>query len=49
MRYLPLTDADRRTMLAKVGVADIEALFADVPRDKRLTGLIDLPTAKGEL
>jgi glycine dehydrogenase subunit 1 len=49
MRYLPLTDADRRTMLAKVGVADIEALFADVPRDKRLTGLIDLPKAKGEL
>ena len=49
MRYLPLIDADRRTMLAKVGVADIEALFADVPRDKRLTGLIDLPKAKGEL
>jgi glycine dehydrogenase subunit 1 len=49
MRYLPLTDADRRAMLAKVGVADIDALFADVPRDKRLTGLIDLPKAKCEL
>jgi glycine dehydrogenase subunit 1 len=49
MRYLPLTDADRRAMLAKIGVADIEALFADIPMDKRLTGLIDLPTAKGEL
>ena len=36
MRYLPLTDADRRAMLAKVGVADIDALFADVPHDKRL-------------
>ena len=48
MRYLPLTDADRRAMLAKIGVADVDALFADVPKDKRLTGLIDLPKAKGE-
>ena len=48
MRYLPLTDADRRTMLAKIGVADIDALFADVPKDKLLTGLVDLPKAKGE-
>ena len=43
MRYLPLTDADRRAMLAKIGVADIDALFADIPKDKRLDGLIDLP------
>ncbi len=49
MRYLPLTDADRRTMLAKVGVADIDALFADVPKDKRLEGLIDLPKTQGEM
>jgi len=49
MRYLPLTDADRRAMLAKIGVADIDALFADIPRDKRLAGLVDLPKAKGEM
>ena len=49
MRYLPLTDADRRAMLAKIGVADINALFADIPKDKRLAGLVDLPKAKGEL
>ena len=49
MRYLPLTDADRRAMLAKIGVADIDALFADIPKDKRLEGLIDLPKAKGEM
>jgi glycine dehydrogenase subunit 1 len=49
MRYLPLTDADRKAMLARIGVADIDALFADIPRDKRLTALIDLPRAKGEL
>ena len=36
-------------MLAKIGVTDIDALFADIPKDKRLAGLIDLPKAKGEL
>jgi glycine dehydrogenase subunit 1 len=49
MRYQPLTDADRKAMLAKIGVTDIDALFADIPKDKRLAGLIDLPKAKGEL
>jgi len=49
MRYLPLTDADRKAMLARIGVADIDALFADIPRDKRLARLVDLPKAKGEL
>src|SRR5438128_832546 len=49
MRYLPLTDADRLIMAAKVGVADIDALFADIPKDKRLEGLIELPTVKGEM
>jgi glycine dehydrogenase subunit 1 len=49
MRYMPLTDADRRAMLARIGVADIDALFADIPRDKRLTSLVDLPEAQGEM
>jgi glycine dehydrogenase subunit 1 len=49
MRYLPLTDADRRDMLAKIGVTGIDALFADVPPAKRLERLTDLPKAKGEL
>jgi glycine dehydrogenase subunit 1 len=49
MRYLPLTDADRKAMLAKVGVGDIDALFADIPTDKRLNGRLGLPKAKGEL
>ena len=49
MRYLPLTDADRKAMLAKIGVTDVDALFADIPKDKRLAGLIDLPKTKGEL
>jgi glycine dehydrogenase subunit 1 len=49
MRYLPLTDADRSAMLAKIGVKDIDALFADIPKDKRLGKLVELPTAQGEL
>jgi glycine dehydrogenase subunit 1 len=49
MRYLPLTDADRSAMLAKIGVSGIDDLFADIPKDKRLTALVDLPKAQGEM
>jgi glycine dehydrogenase subunit 1 len=49
MRYLPLTDADRRAMLATIGVPSIEALFADVPQAARLDQLLDLPRAQGEI
>jgi len=49
MRYLPLTDADRRDMLATVGVGSIDALFAEVPPAAQHQGLLDLPRAMGEL
>jgi glycine dehydrogenase subunit 1 len=49
MRYLPLTDTDRREMLARIGVADVDALFADVPEAALLTAPLDLPRRKGEL
>jgi glycine dehydrogenase subunit 1 len=49
MRYLPLTPEDRSEMLARVGVADIDALFADIPADKRLKKLPDLPLTKSEI
>ncbi len=49
MRYLPLSDVERGDMLAKIGVASIDDLFADIPADKRLNGLVDLPRRKGEL
>jgi glycine dehydrogenase subunit 1 len=49
MRYLPLTDEDRREMLAKIGVATIDDLFADVPADKLLAAPPALPNAKSEL
>jgi glycine dehydrogenase subunit 1 len=49
MRYLPLSDTDRRSMLATVGVASIDELFAAVPPDKLLKDLPRLPMTKGEM
>jgi glycine dehydrogenase subunit 1 len=49
MRYLPLSDADRAAMLGAIGVPDVDALFADVPADQLLHGLVDLPTARSEI
>jgi glycine dehydrogenase subunit 1 len=49
MRYLPLTDADRRDMLATIGVKSVDTLFADVPAAAQREGLVDLPRAMGEL
>ncbi len=49
MRYLPLSDTDRRDMLGVIGSKAIDDLFVDVPESARLGGLIDLPLAKGEL
>ena len=31
MRYLPLTEEDRRAMLAKIGVPSVDSLYRDVP------------------
>src|SRR6185437_15101807 len=49
MRYLPLTEADRRAMLQVIGAPDTEALFRDVPEAARLDRPVDLPTALGEI
>jgi len=50
MRYLPLTDADRREMLDVVGASTIDDLFADVPAEARLSGKIaDLPDHASEM
>jgi glycine dehydrogenase subunit 1 len=48
MRYLPLTDDDRRAMLAKIGVAHIDDLFRDVPKAAR-QAQFDLPPHAGEM
>jgi glycine dehydrogenase subunit 1 len=50
MRYLPLTDTDRRAMLDAVGAATIDDLFVDVPEAARLSGPIaELPPHASEL
>jgi glycine dehydrogenase subunit 1 len=49
MRYLPLTDEDRKAMLQAIGVAGVDDLFCDVPEAARLAGLLDLPRHAGEM
>ncbi len=49
MRYHPHTKSEREAMLARIGVASIDALFADIPADKRLEGLLDLPHGLSEM
>ncbi len=48
MRYLPLTAADRRAMLATIGVPSLDGLFRDVPESARFAGTFDLPDHMGE-
>jgi glycine dehydrogenase subunit 1 len=40
MRYLPLTEGDRREMLAKIGAKSVDELFRDVPQSARLGGKV---------
>ena len=49
MRYLPLDDADRADMLAKIGVKSIDDLFADVPAAKLQKKLPALAKAQSEI
>ncbi|SEL31351.1 glycine dehydrogenase (decarboxylating) alpha subunit [Sphingomonas palmae] len=50
MRYLPLTDHDRRDMLSVIGAASIDDLFVDVPEAARLDGPVHgLPNHASEL
>src|SRR3954447_245930 len=49
MRYHPLTSDDRADMLARIGVKNIDALFADVPRGKLLREPLPFAGHKSEL
>src|SRR6201991_1885075 len=50
MRYLPLTPDDRRTMLAKIGAPDVDALFRDVPKPALAPlSAFNLPDTQGEM
>ena len=43
MRYLPNSDADRAEMLQATGHESIEELFAQIPKELRLDGRLNLP------
>src|ERR1700761_2238209 len=47
-RYTSATEADRREMLAEIGVASIEDLFADIPASLRLTRPLALDAGRSE-
>jgi len=49
MRFLPHTDEDRADMLAAIGAASIDELFADIPKSRLLDAPVDLPSHKSEL
>ena len=50
MRYLPLSDTDRTEMLERIGAANVDELFRDVPEGARLDGPIHgLPLHASEL
>ncbi|HEX3971564.1 MAG TPA: aminomethyl-transferring glycine dehydrogenase subunit GcvPA [Stellaceae bacterium] len=49
MRYLPLTEEDRRAMLGVIGAKSVDDLFSDIPAALRLTSPLDLPPGMGEI
>ncbi|VTT98514.1 glycine dehydrogenase subunit 1 : Probable glycine dehydrogenase [decarboxylating] subunit 1 OS=Singulisphaera acidiphila (strain ATCC BAA-1392 / DSM 18658 / VKM B-2454 / MOB10) GN=gcvPA PE=3 SV=1: GDC-P [Gemmataceae bacterium] len=49
MSYVPNTADDRAAMLAKVGVASVDDLFANIPPALRLNRPLDIPPALGEM
>ena len=48
MRYLPLNDEERASMLKTIGASNIDELFEDVPSDT-LNASFDLPNHQGEM
>lgn len=49
MRYHPLSDLDRKAMLATIGAADVESLYADAPASTLVRTPLDLPRHKSEI
>ena len=47
-RYTSATDEDRQAMLAAIGAASVDELFADVPEGVRLGRPLDLPAGRPE-
>ena len=48
MRYLPKSPAEREQMLAEIGAASIDDLFAVIPAEYRLDRDLDVPRQQAE-
>jgi glycine dehydrogenase subunit 1 len=48
MRYLPKSPAERERMLAEIGAASIDDLFAVIPAEHRLTRDLEVPRQQAE-
>jgi len=48
MRYLPKSPAERLAMLAEIGAASIDDLFAVIPAEYRLKRDLDVPRQQAE-
>tara|TARA_R110002124_G_scaffold64985_2_gene177358 strand:- start:164650 stop:165921 length:1272 start_codon:yes stop_codon:yes gene_type:complete len=49
MRYLPLSEQNRKDMMAATGAKDMRALYNDVPDSAYNDSLLDLPAHKSEM
>jgi glycine dehydrogenase subunit 1 len=49
MRFLPLTDTDRRDMMETIGITKVEELFSDVPHEALLQKPVNLPAGQSEI
>lgn len=49
MRYIPHTPEERKAMMDALGIDSIDALFADIPGNARLSRPLNLPPALSEM
>ncbi|MEH7255101.1 aminomethyl-transferring glycine dehydrogenase subunit GcvPA [Neobacillus niacini] len=47
-RYLPMTEEDKKAMLATIGVSSVDELFSDIPEKVRFNGEYNIKPAKSE-
>ncbi|OIK13768.1 aminomethyl-transferring glycine dehydrogenase subunit GcvPA [Bacillus sp. MUM 13] len=47
-RYLPMTEQDKKEMLAEIGVSAVDELFSDIPEKVRFQGEYNIKPAKAE-
>ena len=48
-KYFPHTEADLKAMMQKVGVTDLDGLYAELPQEVKFQGDYDLPEAMSEV